>query len=114
MQNKRILTLFISVLLLLSLTTVVSAEENDYYLVANTTSDADGNFVFDDIPNGEYLLYAINYSEGRGGVWSWYNAQKDIVVSSSDITNLEIELEKNSVIDENKVLAYLDKSTIEG
>ncbi|SFM94279.1 cobaltochelatase subunit CobN, partial [Methanolobus profundi] len=27
---------------------------------------------------------------------------------------LEIELEKNSVIDENKVLAYLDKSTIEG
>ncbi|ETA69014.1 Mg chelatase, cobalamin biosynthesis protein CobN [Methanolobus tindarius DSM 2278] len=114
MQKERIVTLFISILLLLSLTTTVSAEENDYYLVANTTSDADGNFVFEDIPNGEYLLYAVNYSSGRNNSWYWYNAAVDLSVNSSDLSGLEIELSKESGIDENEVLAYLDKSAIEG
>jgi cobaltochelatase CobN len=56
----------------------------------------------------------VNYSEGRGGVWYWYNAEADIKVNSSDITGLQIELDKESGIDEKQVLAYLDKSSISG
>ena len=115
MQNKRIMILFISLLLLLSLTTVVSAEENDYYLVANTTSDADGNFIFEDIPNGDYLLYSVNqlYSN-KYEEWRWYNGKLDITVNGANITELDVEVESGSEIDENEVLAYLDRSAISG
>ncbi|WP_340820680.1 cobaltochelatase subunit CobN [Methanolobus sp. WCC4] len=115
MQNKRIMTLFISVLLLLSLTTVATAEENDYYLVANTTSDADGNFVFEDIPNGEYLLYSVNQSYSKKyDEWRWYNGMIEINVDSADINDIELQVFSSSDIDQNKVLAYLDQSSISG
>ncbi len=97
------------------LTTVVSANGNDYYLVANTTSDADGNFVFEDIPNGEYTLYAVNLSySNMYDEWRWYNGKVDVVVNSSDITDLAVEVESGSEIDEKQALAYLDKSSISG
>ncbi|MDW7731774.1 MAG: cobaltochelatase subunit CobN [Methanolobus sp.] len=94
--------------------TVVLVDKLTEELIANTISDTQGNFILADIPNGEYVLYAVNYSSGKGGAWSWYNAELDITVDSADITDLEIELAKDSGIDENKVLAYLDKSSITG
>jgi cobaltochelatase CobN len=115
MQKERIVTLFISMLLLLSLTTAVSAEENDYYLVANTTSDADGNFVFDDIPNGEYLIYAANYSySGMAGAWLWYTGESSVEVNSSNVEDVGIKLSTSSGIGEDEIFSYLSKSSISG
>jgi cobaltochelatase CobN len=115
MQKERIVTLFISILLLLSLTTTVSAEENDYYLVANTTSDADGNFVFEDIPNGEYLIYAANYSySGMAGAWLWYTGESSVEVNSSNVEDVGIKLSTSSGIGEDEIFSYLSKSSISG
>ncbi|TGC11369.1 cobaltochelatase subunit CobN [Methanolobus halotolerans] len=115
MQERNILVIVLSVLLLTSLITVASAAGSDYYLVANTTSDSDGNFVFEDIPNGEYILYAVNNSySNKYQEWRWYNGKTDVSVNGSDITELDVEVASGSDIDENEVLAYLDRSAIEG
>ena len=115
MQERRLLTLLISLLLLLSITTLVSAEENDYYFVASTTSDANGHFTFEDIPNGEYTLYSVNNSySSKYAEWRWYNGKVDLTVNSSDITDLNVSVASGSDIDENEVLAYLYRSSISG
>ncbi|NOQ48207.1 MAG: hypothetical protein GQ576_03580, partial [Methanococcoides sp.] len=62
---KKIGILALSVLLLLAIAMpVVSAGNYDNMeLVANTTSDESGNYVFEELPNGNYTLVAMNYSD---------------------------------------------------
>ncbi|MDK2825618.1 MAG: hypothetical protein PWQ44_794, partial [Methanolobus sp.] len=98
MQKEVIITLFISVLLLLSLTTTALSEENDYYLVANTTSDADGNFVFEDIPQGNYTIIAINETLKSGNI-IYYNKELDISVNETDIFNFNVSLDSGGDVD---------------
>ena len=84
-------------------------------LVANTTSDNNGNFTLEGIPNGEYVLYSVNQSYSNYyDEWRWYNGKINITVNSSDITDLGLEVSSSSDIDQNEVLAYLDRSSISG
>ncbi len=95
--------------------TLVLIDKQTDELIANTTSDSSGNFTFEDIPNGEYVLYSVNESYSKKyDEWRWYNGKVDIEVNSSDITDLELEVASGSNIDQNEVLAYLDKSAITG
>jgi cobaltochelatase CobN subunit (EC 6.6.1.2) len=102
MQKEVIITLFISVLLLLSLTTTALSEENDYYLVANTISDADGNFVFEDIPQGNYTIIAINETLKSGNI-IYYNKELDISVNETDIFNFNVSLDSGGDVDHDEV-----------
>jgi cobaltochelatase CobN len=81
--------------------------------VANTTSDANGNFVMSDIPYGEYELYATNYSESRGS-WKWYKGKVDIEINGTDLSNVLLEIDDDSPVDENRINSYLDGHTISG
>ncbi|WP_319506859.1 cobaltochelatase subunit CobN [uncultured Methanolobus sp.] len=95
--------------------TLVLVDKQTDELIANTTSDNNGNFTFEDIPNGEYTLYSVNESySSKYDEWRWYNGKVDINVNSSDITDLELEVASGSDIDQNEVLAYLDRSSITG
>ena len=111
MQKERIVTLFISILLLLSLTTTVSAEENDYYLVANTTSDADGNFIFEDLADGNYTLVAVNWSSDKN---VWYTASRNVIITGIDLTDQNLKVNSTAGIDQNFVFSLLNKSSISG
>jgi cobaltochelatase CobN len=81
--------------------------------VANTTSDANGNFVISDIPYSEYELYATNYSESRGS-WKWYKGKVDIEINGTDLSNVLLEIDDDSPVDENRINSYLDGHTISG
>ncbi|WP_342304510.1 cobaltochelatase subunit CobN [Methanolobus sp. ZRKC5] len=95
--------------------TLVLIDKQTDELIANTTSDSSGNFTFEDIPNGEYVLYSVNESYSKKyDEWRWYNGKVDINIKSSDITDLELEVVSGSDIDQSEVLAYLDKSAITG
>ena len=111
MQEKRIITLFISVLLLLSLTTTVLAEENDYCLVSNTTSDADGNFVFENLPDGNYTLVAVNWSSQKN---VWYTASRNIIITGSDLTDQNLKVNSTAGIDQDFIFSLLNRSSISG
>ncbi|WP_245526202.1 cobaltochelatase subunit CobN [Methanohalophilus mahii] len=90
----------------------VSASEN-MMKINNVTSDENGNFVLDDIPFGEYELYAANYSESRGE-WKWYKGKIDVEVNGSDLTNQSLEISSSSMIDENWINSYIDGYNISG
>ncbi|WP_260398737.1 carboxypeptidase-like regulatory domain-containing protein, partial [Methanococcus maripaludis] len=62
MRFKNIFLILLSVLMLSSLLTSVSAEEIEYKFISNTTSDATGNFSFSDVPNGNYTLSGVIWS----------------------------------------------------
>ena len=114
MQEKRIIALFISVLLLLSLTTIVSAEENDYCLVANTTSDADGNFVFENLPDGNYTIIAVNETNSSKSGLLYYKAEIPLTVNNSDVSDFDILLASSEVTDYNAICSLLSLSDISG
>ncbi|MDG6243562.1 MAG: cobaltochelatase subunit CobN [Methanolobus sp.] len=111
MQERRILTLLISVLLLLSLTTSVSAGENNYYLVANTTSGPDGLFVFEDIPDGDYTLIAVNWSSQK---MVWYTGLKNFTLKGTDLADQNIKVNSTAGIDDKFIFGLLNRSSVSG
>ena len=60
-------------------------------LVANTTSDAYGDYIFTDIPNGNYQLVALKYTPAMGG--KWLMTESDVVIENgTDIVNANLTL----------------------
>ena len=109
MQEKRTITLFISLLLLLSLTTMASAESYDNVeLVANTMSDVNGYYTLDGIPNGNYTLIGINESD------RWRKVEMELSVNGDRFEYLNTS---SMGVDENEMIhlmSLLDRSVISG
>jgi cobaltochelatase CobN len=111
--GKISLVLILSILMFSS--GAMALDLSQYEFVANTTSDSNGLFTFENIPNGEYVLYSVNESySSKYNEWRWYNGKVDVKINSSDITDFELEVASESDIDQNEVLAYLDRSAITG
>ena len=111
MQIKSIVVLVLSILLLTSLTTIVSADETEFVL--NATSDEEGNFSLKDIPNGEYTLSGIAWSTAMGGMWLT-NVQEITVLDGQPVEDLVMDMQKNDTIDHEAILGMLDRTTISG
>jgi cobaltochelatase CobN len=110
MQMKSIVVLVLSVLLLASLATPVSADELKF--VANATSDENGEFILTDIPNGEYKIFGVWISE-NGGMKRTYE-QEITVENGQPIENYVIAMASNDSIDHEAILSMLDRTTISG
>jgi cobaltochelatase CobN len=105
--------LVLSILFLLALLPVVSAGEYDNFeLVANTTSDADGNFSFTDIPNGDYRLASVIYSTAMSGMW--LTNVSDFTISDGTPVEISFTMLNNESNDHTAILSYLDRTTISG
>ncbi|MEL7662864.1 MAG: cobaltochelatase subunit CobN [Methanosarcina mazei] len=101
--NKKIKASGLTILILLMLfssSPAAGSTGTGYELIANTTSDAEGNYLLSGIPNGNYTLVAIS-SEDK-----WRRADEQIQVQGTD---LSVNLDTSSRdIDETESQAILD------
>ncbi|MDP2217901.1 MAG: carboxypeptidase-like regulatory domain-containing protein, partial [Methanolobus sp.] len=111
MQVKSIAVLLLSVLLLASLATPVSADELKF--VANATSDENGEFILTDIPNGNYTLSGIIWSTAMSGMWLT-NVQEITIENGQPVEDIVMEMRKNDSIDHDAILSMLHRTTISG
>ncbi|MDD3248600.1 MAG: cobaltochelatase subunit CobN [Methanosarcina sp.] len=101
--NKRFKAsgLIILILLMLFSTSPAAGSESiQYELVANTTSDAEGNYLLSGIPDGNYTLVAL-YNEDK-----WRRADEQIQVQGTDLL-LNLDTSSRD-IDANESQALLD------
>jgi len=111
--KMKICSLVLSVLLIVMLVSVVSAANcNNMELVANTTSDVNGNFSFTDVPNGEYRLASVIYSSAMGGMW--LTNVSEFTIENGTSVDITFAMRSNSSNDHNAVLSYLDRTAISG
>jgi len=77
--NKKIkasIMAFLMFLMLFSISSAAGSVDLQYELVASTTSDAEGNYLFSDIPDGDYTLIAL-YNEDK-----WRRADEQIRIQN--------------------------------
>ncbi|MBP2031189.1 hypothetical protein J2755_002152, partial [Methanohalophilus levihalophilus] len=87
MRTKKGGLLAISIMLLLALSvSAVSAEEYDNMeLVANTTSSEYGDYSFNDVPNGNYAIVALQHVySSSSSTWKWYTNTTEIVIENGE------------------------------
>lgn len=104
--NKKIKALimaFLMFLMLFSISSAAGSVDLQYELVASTTSDAEGNYLFSEIPDGDYTLIAL-YNEDK-----WRRADEQIRIQ--DGTDLSVNLDTSSRdIDANESQALFEMS----
>ncbi|MEZ5335467.1 MAG: cobaltochelatase subunit CobN [Methanolobus sp.] len=111
MHTKRGLELITGLLLLLALTATVSADENSYELVDNTFSGTDGLYSFEDLPDGDYTLVAVNWSDQK---MLWYTGIKNVTLQGSDLADVNIKVNSTTNIDVDYIYGLLNRSSITG
>ncbi|AKB43503.1 cobaltochelatase subunit CobN [Methanosarcina vacuolata] len=100
-KTKVSILAFFMLLTLFSISPAAGSGDLQYELVASTTSDAEGNYLLSDIPDGNYTLVAL-YNEDK-----WRRADEQIQVQNG--TDLIVNLDTSSRnIDENESQALLD------
>ncbi|WP_440954277.1 cobaltochelatase subunit CobN [Methanosarcina sp. Mfa9] len=89
---------------------------SDEEFVANTTSDENGYYSFEDIPNGEYELLAATYAQYKStDTWLWYSGSGSLAVSNgTDLSNQNITISSDDLVPHGKVLGFLDRSIVSG
>ena len=90
---------------------ILTTSESEF--VANTTSDEFGDYLFTNIPNGEYLVKAVQYSTASTGMWLT-NVSEITVTNGTKIEGLNLSMRKNDNIDYQEILDLLDRTTISG
>ncbi|AKB30996.1 CobN-like chelatase BtuS for metalloporphyrine salvage [Methanosarcina siciliae HI350] len=89
---------------------VLTTQDEEF--VANTTSDANGEYLFSDVPNGDYRLSAVIYSSSMGGMW--LTNESEFSIEDGQPVNLTFAMRSNESIDDEEILGYLDRTTISG
>ena len=84
----------------------------DKEFVANTTSNENGDYIFSDIPNGEYRLMAAVYSSSMGGMW--LINQSEFSIENGQPVNITFTMRSDESIDYEEILGYLNRTTISG
>ncbi|SES84524.1 cobaltochelatase CobN subunit [Methanococcoides vulcani] len=112
MRKCGILALSILLLLALAMPVVSAGNYENMEVVANTTSDENGNFSFSDVPNGNYRLASVIYSTAMGGMW--LTNVSDFTVENGTAMNITFAMRKNESNDHDVILAYLDRTAVSG
>ncbi|WP_440948901.1 cobaltochelatase subunit CobN [Methanosarcina sp. T3] len=89
---------------------VLTTQEEEF--VANTTSDENGEYVFSDVPNGDYRLSAVIYSSSMGGMW--LTNESEFSIKDGQPANITFAMRSNEDIDHEGILGYLDRTTVSG
>ncbi|WP_236622691.1 cobaltochelatase subunit CobN [Methanococcoides methylutens] len=109
MKKCGILALSILLLLAIAMPVVSAGSYDNMELVANTTSDENGYYSFEDIPNGNYTLIGMNYSA------KWRKVEADIFVNGSSVEQtLNLSTSGASEAQINLWYDFLDRSSISG
>jgi cobaltochelatase CobN len=87
--------------------------ETNLIFVSNVTSDADGNFAFTDVPNGNYVIKSVVYSSAMGGMWLT-NVTDVNIESGQSVFDLNLSMRKNDDIDHEEILSALQTATVSG
>ncbi len=102
----------VTVLLIASLS--VTAESGSITALANTTSDANGNYTFTCLPAGDYVISVAYYTPAMGGKWftgRTYTSVGDGVAES----DIEVWLTFGSEEDANNIQnATIDSNSLTG
>ncbi|MCQ1536264.1 cobaltochelatase subunit CobN [Methanosarcina sp. KYL-1] len=114
-QKAKVFGLVFLLLLLLVSAPASGSEGVQYELVANTTSDPEGYYFFEDLPDGEYALLSACYSySSMYKTWQWYTGDGDAVVNGSDLSDVNITISSESLVEPADVLGYLNRSSLSG
>lgn len=81
-------------------------------IIANVTSDENGDYIFTDIPNGEYTLSAVIYSSAMGGMW--LTNKSEFVIENGQPLAISFTMRSDESIDPEEILGYLNRTTISG
>ncbi|MBN2111376.1 MAG: hypothetical protein JW705_09900, partial [Methanosarcinaceae archaeon] len=93
--------------------TIVMVEQETGELVADTTCDAAGNYNLNDIPDGDYTVFAV-YDASTANTTKWYRGMLNVTVSGADLTGQDMKINSSNNIDHAEVLGLLDRSSISG
>uniref|UniRef100_UPI001AEF9654 hypothetical protein n=1 Tax=Methanococcoides sp. NM1 TaxID=1201013 RepID=UPI001AEF9654 len=109
MKKSGILALSILLLLAIAMPVVSAGNYENMEVVANTTSDESGYYSFEEIPNGNYTLVSMNYSD------KWRKVEADILVNGSSVEQA-LNLSSRGVSEAQIDLWYdfLERSSISG
>ncbi|WP_269848734.1 carboxypeptidase regulatory-like domain-containing protein [Methanosarcina horonobensis] len=89
-----------------------STSEYLFKLFNNTTSDENGEYIFSNIPDGEYRLSAVVYSSSMGGMW--LTNESEFSTEDGQPANITFTMRSDENIDYSEILSYLNRTTISG
>ncbi|WP_445475801.1 cobaltochelatase subunit CobN [Methanococcoides methylutens] len=112
MKKSGILALSILLLLAIAMPVVSAGNYDNMELVANTTSDVNGYYNFEEIPNGNYHLASVIYSTSMGGMW--LTNVSDFTIENGTPMDITFAMRKNDSNDHEVILSYLDRTEISG
>ena len=105
--------LFLPVALAAPSSNMTASSGSSMIFVSNTTSDADGNFIFTDITDGNYVLSSVIYSSAMGGMWLT-NVTEVNIENGQAVVALALSMRKNDDIDHEEILSALQTVTVSG
>ncbi|WP_321430821.1 cobaltochelatase subunit CobN [uncultured Methanolobus sp.] len=94
--------------------TIVMLDPVTQELVKNTTSDSSGNYLFTDIPNGNYTLIAVNETNSSKSGLIYYKKEIDVSVNNSDLSNFDLSLDSSDLTEYKEICSFLSLSDISG
>ena len=102
----------VTVLLIMSLS--ATAESGSITALANTTSDANGNYTFTDLPAGDYVISVAYYTPAMGGKWFTGRTYTSVGDGAAE-SDVEVWLTFGSENDANNIQnASIDSSSLTG
>ena len=133
LTNRKIKFFFVSLMILISFTTAMvtatqiseyintptlkenssEASQVSYTLFQNTTSGEFGDYFFTNVPNGDYLVKAVQYSTAGPGMWLT-NVSEITIANGTKIEGLNLSMRNNTNIDHQEILGLFDRTTISG
>ncbi|WP_196214027.1 cobaltochelatase subunit CobN [Methanolobus vulcani] len=94
--------------------TIVMLNPVTQELVKNTTSDSSGNYLFTDVPNGNYTLIAVNETNSSKSGLIYYKEQIPVTVNNNDVSDFDISLDSSDLTEYKKICSLLSLSDISG
>ncbi len=112
---KKIKFILPALLLLIFLCAIPGAAASSYELVANTTSDENGDFIFEDVPNGDYSIASMNYLYSAMAKHDmWFCNTSNVNIEGSNIVIDPIINRLDTSVEVDQVLGMLQKKKISG
>ncbi|MDD3042094.1 MAG: cobaltochelatase subunit CobN [Methanosarcinaceae archaeon] len=96
-----------------NVTVVLTGSEGKF--ITNTTSDTKGNYIFENVSNGEYKVFAtVKAISGMTGEVTWYSGSSDLVVENGAVSGENLTISSSSTVTHESVLGYLNRTTVSG
>ena len=113
--NNTVNLLIIALLTVLLITSLpATAESGSITALANTTSDASGNYTFSDLPAGDYVISVAYYTPAMGGKWFTGRTYTSVGDGAAE-SNVNVWLTFGSEEDANNIRnASIDSSSLTG